>query len=265
MIKIQEPSRPWETFHMDWVTGLPPAGDKSYNSFLVIVDRFSKTPIVFLPCHKNDTAMDTALLICNIVVSWTEIFPNIMSDRDPKFTSALWKNFQNFFGTKSFFYKAYHPHTDGLTERIIQTLEDINRIFHKEWNTRLPQDSLRKEFVGIHATASSFKGILDRARKHLVRFMEDPFAYAKEKWGKFHATQDFNVGDLVLVSTPSFNNIKGCKKLKESFAGPFVVKALHGINAVKVKLSEELSNKHPKFPVSLIKPYKSSDAGNFPL
>ncbi|MBW0544905.1 hypothetical protein O181_084620 [Austropuccinia psidii MF-1] len=62
MIKIQEPSRPWEIVHMDWVTGLPPGDDRSYNAFLVIVDRFSNTTI-FLPCHKDDTAMDTALLI----------------------------------------------------------------------------------------------------------------------------------------------------------------------------------------------------------
>ncbi|MBW0589359.1 hypothetical protein O181_129074 [Austropuccinia psidii MF-1] len=88
MIKIQEPSRPWEIVHMDWVTGLPPGGDRSYNACLVTVDRFSKTPI-FLPSHKDDTAMDTALLIWNRVVSWTGIFTNIISDRDPKFTSAL--------------------------------------------------------------------------------------------------------------------------------------------------------------------------------
>ncbi|MBW0521227.1 hypothetical protein O181_060942 [Austropuccinia psidii MF-1] len=70
MIKIQEPSRPWEIANMDWVTGLQPGGDRSYNACLVIVDRFSKTPI-FLPCHKDDTAMDTALLIWNRAVSWT--------------------------------------------------------------------------------------------------------------------------------------------------------------------------------------------------
>ncbi|MBW0576408.1 hypothetical protein O181_116123, partial [Austropuccinia psidii MF-1] len=62
MIKIQEPSRPWEIVHMDWVAGLPPGGDRRYNACLVIVDRLSKTP-VFLPCYKDDTAMDTALLI----------------------------------------------------------------------------------------------------------------------------------------------------------------------------------------------------------
>ena len=69
----------------------------------------------------------------------------------------------------------------------------------------------------------------------------------------------------MLVSTTDFNKIKGCKKLKDSFAGPFVIKALHGENAVEVELSEELGNKHPTFPVSLIKPYKSSDAEKFPL
>ncbi|MBW0511558.1 hypothetical protein O181_051273 [Austropuccinia psidii MF-1] len=95
--------------------------------------------------------------------------------------------------------------------------------------------------------------------------MADSFVYAKEKWDKSHATADFKVGDLVLVSTTNFNNIKGCKILKDSFSGPFVIKALHGENAVEVELSEELSNKHPTFKVSLIKPYKSSDSEKFPL
>ncbi|MBW0553407.1 hypothetical protein O181_093122 [Austropuccinia psidii MF-1] len=106
MIKIEEPSRPWEIVHMDWVNGLPSGGDRSYNACLVIVDRFSKTPI-FLPCHKDDTSMDTAFLIWNRVVSWTGIFTNIISDRDPKFTSALWTNLHQLFGTKLSFSKAY--------------------------------------------------------------------------------------------------------------------------------------------------------------
>ncbi|MBW0538454.1 hypothetical protein O181_078169 [Austropuccinia psidii MF-1] len=104
-----------------------------------------------------------------------------------------------------------------------------------------------------------------KARTHAVRCMEDSFAYAKDKGDKSHATPDFKVGDLVLVSTTNFNNIKECKKIKDSFAGPFVIKALHGENAFEVELSEELSNKHPTFPVSLIKPNKSSDAEKFPL
>ncbi|MBW0581582.1 hypothetical protein O181_121297 [Austropuccinia psidii MF-1] len=170
MIKIQEPSRPWGIVHMDWVTGLPTGGDRGYNAFLVIVDRFSNTPI-FLPCHKDDTAMDTALLIWNRVV-------------------------------------AYHPQTDGLAERMIQTLEDMVRrfcayglelkdcdgfthdcctlfpalelayktsihastnqtpaILEKGWKPKLTQDSFRKDLIEIHPTAASFKGMLDKARK----------------------------------------------------------------------------------------------------
>ncbi|MBW0554239.1 hypothetical protein O181_093954 [Austropuccinia psidii MF-1] len=109
---------------MDWVPGLPPGGDRGYNACLVIVDRFSKAPI-FLPFHKDDTAMDTALLIWNRVLSWTGIFTNIISDRDPKFTLALWKNLHQLFGTKLSFSTAYQPQMDGLAERMIQTLEDM--------------------------------------------------------------------------------------------------------------------------------------------
>ncbi|MBW0565501.1 hypothetical protein O181_105216 [Austropuccinia psidii MF-1] len=88
MIHIQEPSTPWKVVHMDWVTSLPPGGDKGYNACLVIVDRYSKTTI-FLPCHKYDTALDKALLIWYRVICHTGLFKRIISDRDPKFTSAL--------------------------------------------------------------------------------------------------------------------------------------------------------------------------------
>ncbi|MBW0494511.1 hypothetical protein O181_034226 [Austropuccinia psidii MF-1] len=99
MIKIEEPSRPWLNFHMDQVTCLPPVVDRIYKYFVVIVDRCSKTPI-FLPFHKHDTAMDTAVMIWNRIVSWTGIFGNISSDKDPKFSSALCKNLPKLFGTQ---------------------------------------------------------------------------------------------------------------------------------------------------------------------
>ncbi|MBW0520740.1 hypothetical protein O181_060455, partial [Austropuccinia psidii MF-1] len=157
MIKIQEPRRPWEIVHMDWVAGLPPGGDRHYNACLVIVDRFRKTPII-LP--------------------------------------SLRTNLHQLFGTKLSFSTAYHPQTDGLAERMIQTLEAMTRIhastnktpevLEKGWNPKLPQDILRKELVEIHPTAAGFKG------------MGDSFAYAKDKYDKSHATPDLKVGDLVL-------------------------------------------------------------------
>ncbi|MBW0470988.1 hypothetical protein O181_010703 [Austropuccinia psidii MF-1] len=107
--------------------------------------------------------------------------------------------------------------------------------------------------------------MLDKDRKNSIRCMVDSFAYAKDNWDKSHATPDFKVGDFVLVSTTNFNNIKGFKKLKDSFAGPFFIKALHGENEIEAELSEELRNIHPTFPISLVKTYKASDAGNFPF
>ncbi|MBW0492028.1 hypothetical protein O181_031743 [Austropuccinia psidii MF-1] len=71
--------------------------------------------------------MDKALLIWNRVVPWTGIFTNIISDGDPKFTSALWTNLHQLFGTKLSFSTAYHPQTDGLDERMVQALEDMVR------------------------------------------------------------------------------------------------------------------------------------------
>ncbi|MBW0568203.1 hypothetical protein O181_107918 [Austropuccinia psidii MF-1] len=138
-------------------------------------------------------------------------------------------------------------------------------MLEKGWNPRLPADTLRKDLTEIHTTASSFKIMLDKAKSRAKQSMDYAFDYAKQKWDKSHKVPDFKVGDLVLVSTLNFNNIKGPKKLKDSYVGPFVIVALHGTNAVQVELSGELENKHPTFPVSLIKPYQPADKELFPL
>ncbi|MBW0591371.1 hypothetical protein O181_131086 [Austropuccinia psidii MF-1] len=93
----------------------------------------------------------------------------------------------------------------------------------KVWNPRLPADTLRKDWIYIHPTASSFKIMLGKVKNH-----------AKQKWEKSHKVPDFKVGDLVLVSHLNFNNIKSPKKLKDSYVRPFVIVALHGTKAVQV-------------------------------
>ncbi|MBW0554283.1 hypothetical protein O181_093998 [Austropuccinia psidii MF-1] len=72
--------------------------------------------------------MDTAILIWNRVISHTCLFQNIISNRDPKFTSALWTNLHSLVGANLLFLTAYHPQNDGLAEMMIQT-SDIMRIF----------------------------------------------------------------------------------------------------------------------------------------
>ncbi|MBW0577500.1 hypothetical protein O181_117215 [Austropuccinia psidii MF-1] len=95
--------------------------------------------------------------------------------------------------------------------------------------------------------------------------MQDSFKYAKERWDKSHKPPDFKIGDLFLVSTLNLNNIRGPKRSKDPFAGSFMIKVLHGPDTVQLELTGELMNEHPAFPVSLIKPYSSSDKELFTL
>ncbi|MBW0469984.1 hypothetical protein O181_009699 [Austropuccinia psidii MF-1] len=134
----------------------------------------------------------------------------------------------------------------------------------KGWNPRLPYNTLKKDLVDINPKASSFELILHKARHHAKRCMQYSFKYAEESWDKSHKPPDFKIGDLVLVSTLNFNKVKRPKKLKDSFSGPFMIKALHRPNAVRLELTGELMSKHPAFPVSLIKPCSSSDKELFP-
>ncbi|MBW0559766.1 hypothetical protein O181_099481 [Austropuccinia psidii MF-1] len=113
---------------MDWVTALPKSGERSYGACLVIVDRYRKT-LIFLQCHKYDTAIDTALLFWNRVISHTILLKNIISDRDTKLTYSLLTNVHRFLGTRLSFSIAYHPQMDELAERMIQTLENMIRRF----------------------------------------------------------------------------------------------------------------------------------------
>ncbi|MBW0479825.1 hypothetical protein O181_019540 [Austropuccinia psidii MF-1] len=105
-----------------------PGGDRSFNAFLVLFDRYSKTPML-LPYYKNYTAMDTAIKIWNRFINHTGLFRNLISDRDPKFNSTLWTNIHKFFGTELSFSTAYYPQTNGLAAGIIQTLGDMIRRF----------------------------------------------------------------------------------------------------------------------------------------
>ncbi|MBW0533841.1 hypothetical protein O181_073556 [Austropuccinia psidii MF-1] len=113
---------------MDWITGPVPGGKENFNAFMIIVDCFSKS-VRCLSGHKEDTAIDTALSFWNNIMSTCGVHKIIISDRDPKFTSEFWTNLYDMFDTKVAFSTAYHPQTDGLAERMIQTMEDIIRRF----------------------------------------------------------------------------------------------------------------------------------------
>ncbi|MBW0509394.1 hypothetical protein O181_049109 [Austropuccinia psidii MF-1] len=105
-----------------------------------------------------------------------------------------------------------------------------------------------------------WKRVCETAAKCIAEAKE----YNKQRWDKSHMKPDFKEGDQVLLPTLSFNNLKGPKEMRDSFAAPFTIIELIGKNAMEVKLTEELSRKHSVFPVSLVKPYCQTEEDKFP-
>ncbi|MBW0484508.1 hypothetical protein O181_024223 [Austropuccinia psidii MF-1] len=103
-----------------------------------------------------------------------------------------------------------------------------------------------------------------RACETAAKCIAEAKKYNKQRYDKTHIEPDFKEGDQVLVSTLKFNNLKGPNKMRDSFVRPFTIIKLIGKNAVEVRLTEELSRKHPVFPVSLVKPYFQEGEDKFP-
>ncbi|GJW98702.1 putative reverse transcriptase domain-containing protein [Tanacetum coccineum] len=123
---LQQPEIPkwkWEKITMDFVSGLPrtPSG---YDSIWVIVDRLTKSAH-FLPMKKTDSIEKLAQLYLKEIVCKHGVPTSIISDRDSLFTSRFWKSLQEAMGTQLDMSTAYHPKTDGQSERTIQTLKDM--------------------------------------------------------------------------------------------------------------------------------------------
>ena len=125
---------------MDFVTGLPPT-QKGYDAIWVIVDRLTKSAH-FLPIRIKFNLEKLAKLYLKEIVSRHGVPVSIVSDRDPRFTSTFWKSFQDQIGNQLKMSTAYHPQTDGQSERTIQTLEDMLRAVVMDlkgsWDDHLP-------------------------------------------------------------------------------------------------------------------------------
>ncbi|MBW0475086.1 hypothetical protein O181_014801 [Austropuccinia psidii MF-1] len=279
---------------MDWVTGLVPGGRENFNSSLIIVDRLSKS-VKYLPCPKENTAMDTALLFWNNIISTCGVPKIIISDRDPKYKSEFWTTLYDMLGTKLAFSTAYHPQTDKLSERMIQTMEDILRRFcaygmeykdhevythdwvtllpgfqlayntsqhsttgkppslvEKGWNPLLPVDHLKKNLLTIHPTAKEFHDMWKKACDTGAKCIAEAAKYNQLRWDKSHTGPDHKEGDQVLVSTLNFNNLKGPKKLRDSFVGPFTIIKLIWTNAVETEGDKLPSRKENPTPPEIV-------------
>lgn len=105
---------------MDFVTHLPASG--GYTSIVTFVDRLTKL-VRFAPCHDTTDAKGVAQLLLQNVVRNFGVPRNIVSDRDPRFMSAMWRSVMQALRTMLLFSTSFHPQTDGQTERMHRVLE----------------------------------------------------------------------------------------------------------------------------------------------
>ncbi|XP_033138989.1 uncharacterized protein LOC117129882 [Brassica rapa] len=126
------PQWKWDSISMDFITGLPTAPGRSNNSIWVIVDRLTKVTHL-LPMRDTDKVEVLAEMYIDKIVKLHGVPSDIVSDRDPWFTASFWEALQEALGTKLYRSTAFHPETDGQTERTIRTIEDMLRMCILDW------------------------------------------------------------------------------------------------------------------------------------
>jgi hypothetical protein len=137
-----EHSLPFQTVAMDFIMKLPRLGKKEYNTIPTITDHDCTKAAIFIPCHKTITAEGVATLYLRYVYPWFSVPKKIISNRDTRFTSKFAKGLNTALGIQSNMSTAYHPQTDGQSERINQSLEVFIRCYCDEeqdnWHIWLP-------------------------------------------------------------------------------------------------------------------------------
>ncbi|GJS76974.1 putative reverse transcriptase domain-containing protein [Tanacetum coccineum] len=250
------PEWKWDNITMDFITKLP-RSSQGFDTIWVIVDRLTKSAH-FLPIRENDPLDKLARLYLNRIVARHGIPVSIICDRDGRFTSNFWRSFQKALGTDISMSTAYHPETDGQSERTIQTLEDMLRAcvidFGKGWVKHLPLAEFSYN-NSYHASikAAPYEALYGRKCRSLMFWAEDrqkSYADLKRK------PMEFEVGDRVMLKVSPWKGVvrfgkRG--KLNPRYVGPFKVLAKVGKVAYRLELPQELSRVHHTFHVSNLK------------
>ena len=283
LLPLDIPQWKWEDISMDFVDGLP-RSRRGNESIWVIVDRLTKSAH-FIPIKASRTAMTLASIYVKEVVRLHGIPKSIVSDRDPLFTSRFWQSLQMALGTELNLSTAYHPQTDGQTERVNRVLEDLLRAciidFGGSWEDHLPlvefaynnsfQSSIgMAPFEALYGrpckSPSCWSETTDRLilgpdmiretsekvdliRKRMKTSQDRQKSYADKR----RTDLEFSVGDLVFVKiSPLKNVVRFGKsgKLAPRFVGPFSILERIGRLAYRVDLPEKMAGVHNVFHVS---------------
>jgi len=282
------PEWKWEHITMDFIVGLPRT-QKGNDSVWVIVDRLTKTAH-FLPVKTTHSMDHLATLYIQEIVRLHGVPVSITSDRDTRFTSRFWKSFQKALGTWLSFSTAYHPQTDGQTERTIQTLEDMLRAcsldLQGNWEDHLPlaefayNNSFQSSIgmapyealygkqcrspacwteVGVNQLSgpdiileSTEKVNVIRRRLKVAQDRQKSYADSKRR------EVEFQVGSMVFLKiSPTKGVLRFGKKgkLNPRYVGPLEIVERIGPVAYRLALPAELGNVHDVFHVSMLKSY----------
>ncbi|MBW0536883.1 hypothetical protein O181_076598 [Austropuccinia psidii MF-1] len=226
------PNGPWICLSMDFITQLPLA--TSFDSILVLVDRFSKMA-VFIPTMSSITSLD-----------WAHLFiKNIFSKHG--FPSSIKLKISIDLST------AYHPETDGQTERLNQILEQYLWIDPQFDSVHITQDTpagnLSKE---IQSVQQDFKGELEVSINSFMRYADKSRS----------SPPIFNPGDIIWLSSTNIKAIRPTKNLCERWLGPFPILKKISTHAYHLKLPSQWKSIYPVFHISLLEPVKTSTIPN---
>ncbi|GJY41495.1 putative nucleotidyltransferase, ribonuclease H [Tanacetum coccineum] len=274
LVQPDIPQWKWDNITMDFVTKLPKSS-QGYDTIWVIVDRLTKSAI-FVPMRETDPMDKLARMYLKEVVTRHGIPLSIICDRDPRFASNFWRSLQNALGTSLDMSTAYHPQTDGQSERTIQTLEDMLRAcaidFGKGWVNHLPlvEFSYNNSY---HASikAAPFEALYGRKCRSPVCWAEvgevqltgpeivqettEKIVQIKQRMQAARDRQksyadlkrkpmEFQVGDKVMLKVSPWKGVVHFgkwEKLNPRYVGPFKVLEKVRSIAYKLELPQELS------------------------
>ena len=271
---------PFQTIAMDLITGLP--NRQGFNAILTIVNHGCSRAVIFLPCTTNISGPGIAQLYLDYVYRWFGLPTKIISDQDPHFTSHFGKAITKKLGIEQNLSTAFHPQTDGLSERknqwIEQYLHTIIASHPEDWSywiavtsavhnnqinstiNLLPNEILlgySPHLVPSEVIKTDNKAV-EKQVKRMMEAQDQATKFINQKAGRAPPSQ-FAVGDQVWLEGSHLRLPHQLTKLAPKRYGPF--KIIKQINLVTYQLTLPATWQiHPVFHALLLSPYTETDA-----